>query len=48
LIFCSRKASRDLGAFASRFVKEAKEQMGAEVFILVGYQDEKGEIQKAK
>jgi hypothetical protein len=34
--------------FASRFVKEAKEQMGAEVFILVGYLDEKGKIQKAK
>ena len=34
--------------FASKFVKEVKEQMGAEVFILVGYLDEKGKIQKAK
>jgi hypothetical protein len=34
--------------FASKFVKEVKEQMGAEVFILVGYLDENEEIQKAK
>ena len=43
-----RLASRKFMNKALEFARLAKEQMGVEIFMLAGWQDEKGQIKKAK
>jgi hypothetical protein len=43
-----RLASRKFMHSALEFSRLAKEQMGVEIFMLAGWQDDKGQIKKAK
>ena len=46
--FTIRLASRKFMHNALEFSRLAKEQMGVEIFMLAGWQDDKGQIKKAK
>jgi hypothetical protein len=41
-------ADNKFGAFAQQFLKEAAQQMGVHVFMIVGYKNEKGEMVRSK
>jgi hypothetical protein len=41
-------ADQKFGAFADKFMKNAKQQMGVQVFMMIGYKNEKGDILRAK
>jgi hypothetical protein len=43
-----RLASRKFMNKALEFTRLAKEQMGVEIYMLAGWQDERGQIKKAK
>jgi hypothetical protein len=43
-----RLADQKFGPFAEKFLKQAKEQMGVHIFMMIGYKNDKGQMLRSK
>ena len=43
-----RLATQKFMKLVNKFVREVKQQMGVEIFMLAGYRDSKGNLRKSK